>query len=77
VDEWPQQAGPAESVQVDAGLAQPTACTEHVADAEGAADQGVDVDAAGEDVASGRDEVDGVAGCGEFIEASAAMRVRS
>ena len=39
-----------------------------LADAEGAADQSVDVDAPGEDVAAGPGEVERVAGCGELVE---------
>src|SRR4051794_24934464 len=44
VDQRPQEAGSAEPVEVDAGLAQPQALAHDVADAEGATDQGVDVD---------------------------------
>jgi hypothetical protein len=68
VDKWPQQSGSAETVQVHARFTQPAASAYYVVDAEGAADQGVDVDAPSENVASGADEVEGVAGCGELVE---------
>jgi hypothetical protein len=68
VDEWAEQAGTAEPVEVYARLTQTAPLAEHVADAEGAADEGVDVDATGQDVAPGGGEVDGVAGGGELVE---------
>ena len=61
-------AGPLETVQVHARFAQPAALAHDLADAEGAADQSVDVDAPGEDVAAGPGEVERVAGCGELVE---------
>ena len=77
MDEWAEQAGTAEPVKVYARLTQTAPLAEHVADAEGAADEGVDVDATGQDVAPGGGEVDRVPGCGELVEGWAAMRVRS
>src|SRR5690242_4742238 len=68
VDEWPQQSRPAEAIQMDAGLAQPTALAEDLADVEGATDQCVDVDAAGQDVATGAGELQCVPGRGELVE---------
>ena len=68
MDEWPQQSGSTETVQVHARFAQPAALAQDLADAEGAADQSVDVDAPGEDVAAGPGEAERVAGCGELVE---------
>jgi hypothetical protein len=68
VNEWPQQSRSAEAVEVHARLAQSTTLADHLADAEGTADQSVDVHAAGEDIASGAGEVQGVAGGGELVK---------
>ena len=58
MDEWSQQSRPLEPLEVGAGLGEPQPAAVDVADAEVAADQGVDVDAAGQDVAAGAGEVE-------------------
>jgi rhodanese-related sulfurtransferase len=68
VDERSQESWAAEVLEVGAGLAQPSAPAEHLADVEGSADECAEVDVAGEDVASGGGELDGVAGGGQLVE---------
>jgi hypothetical protein len=77
VNEWPQQSRSAEAVEVHARLAQSTTLADHLADAEGAADQSVDVHAAGEDIASCAVEVQGVTGGGELVKDLCGDKVRS
>jgi len=77
VNKWPQQSRSAEAVEVHARLAQSTTLEDHLADAEGAADQSVDVHAAGEDIPSGVGEVQGVAGGGELVKELCGYKPRS
>ena len=69
VDQFAQHALVGESLQVGAGLTEPAPDTFDVADPEALSDKGVQVDAAGDDVASSLRVPESVAvGQGEFVE---------
>src|SRR5690606_21204682 len=65
---WSEVSGSADAFEVGAGLAASAAAAQDIADGEGAADECVEVDAAGEDVAAGGGEGEWGAGVGEFLE---------
>ena len=78
VNQFAQHALVGESLQVGAGLTEPTPDAFDVADPEALPDQGVQLDAAGDDVASSLCVPESLAvGEGEFVEYSASISVRS
>src|SRR5688572_26271591 len=69
VNQFPQHALVGEAFQVGAGLTEPAPDAFHIADPEALSDKGVQVDAAGDDVASSLRISESVAvGQGEFVE---------
>ena len=69
VNQFPQHSLVGEAFQVGAGLTEPAPDAFHIADPEALSDKGVQVDAAGDDVASSLRISESVAvGQGEFVE---------
>jgi hypothetical protein len=69
VDQFAQHAFVGESLQVGAGFTEPAPDAFHVADPEALSDKGVQVDAAGDDIASSFGVLESVAvSQGEFVE---------
>jgi hypothetical protein len=68
VDQRPQDPRSAEPVEVSAALAQPAPSAQHAPDAEAVPDESVGIDTAGEEVAPGAGEVQGLPGPGHLVE---------
>jgi len=68
MNEGPKKAGPVKPFEVGAGFGEALTTAEDVADVEVASDEGVEVNAAGEDVAAGAGEVVRGISLGEYFD---------